>query len=137
MKWNSKAVLFSLLMTCKGLFLISCSSPNQAEPYMNVDINLHVMAYFDGDVRIDLNGKNVFTEAVRPNPILGYAVIEKTDKPAFSEIQAKAGRNRVGVWYNDSFIGDTTFIATDSTFLGVGLSRDIIFRVQDEPFLYW
>jgi len=137
MRWISKIPLFVILIVYKSFLLISCSPTTQMEPYEEVNINLHVMAFFDGEVRIDLNGKNVFENAVRPNPILGYAVIVDTDKPAFKEIQAKDGKNHVSVWYNKSFLADTTFAANDSTYLGVGLSHNVIFRIQDNPFLYW
>lgn len=135
MKNISKILCFSLLMLWMGFLFNSCST--QADTYEKVNINLHVQAYFNGKVRIDLNKKTVFNDVVRPNPLLGIAVIVETDESAFSEVRTAAGRNDVRVWYNDSFIGDTTFIASDSTYLGVGFSRNIIFNVRDRPFMYY
>lgn len=138
MKWISKIFLFAILIAAKSFLIISCTSTTQVESYEEVKMNLHVMAFFYGEVRIDLNGKNVFKNVVRPNPILGYAVIVDTDKPAFKQINAKAGKNHVDVWYNESFLADTTFAANDSTYLGISLvSHNVTFHVQDQPFFYW
>jgi hypothetical protein len=118
-----------------------CSrKPGLVEDTGDIPFHLHIHAFFRGEVEVCRNNMLIFSDVVRPNPILGYAEFEKTGEPAFTYMEVREGEKFVQVWYDGDLLADTTFTVQDTTYLGIGYDSHrggVIFRIQDRPFFYY